>query len=151
MTKIRPSGFSLAVFAVLLVSGCAGTMSTVGQGANRSDAQMFPISAEAADKLLATAMAGEFAGSPISRVEFPNKGYQATIRFALDSHTIVAYMIPAKGRAASGEIVQGYAFEVSHSGTMPISGGGRAKSLFRRVVQDAMLVAQPLPLVSFGE
>jgi hypothetical protein len=112
---------------------------------------MFPFSPDAADKILATAIAGEFAGNPVSRVEFPNKGYQATIRFALDSHTIVAYMIPAKGLTDAGEVVPGFAFEVSHSGTMPISGGNRASSLFKRIVHDANLAATPLPLVSFGQ
>lgn len=134
-----------------LLTGCAGTISTVGHGSDKASAQMFPLSTEAADKVIATAMAGEFAGSAVSRVEFPNKGYQATIRFALDSHTIVAYKIPAKGRNSKGEVVPGFAFEVSHSGTMPISGGGRASSLFKRIVHDATLTAGPLPLVSFGQ
>jgi hypothetical protein len=102
-------------------------------------------SEQQADQVLATAIAGEFAGSPISRVEFPNKGYQVTIRFALDSHTIVAYMISARGMNSSGETVPGYYFEVSASGTMPVSGGSRARSLYDRLLRDASALAEPLP------
>ena len=141
----------VGLLACCLLWSCAGTLSTAGYGSDTPSPQMFPFSPEAADKILATAMAGEFAGNPVSRVEFPNKGYQVTIRFALDSHTIVAYMIPAKGRTDTGEIVPGFAFEVSHSGTMPISGGSRASSLFKRIVYDANLTARPLPLVSFAQ
>jgi len=107
---------------------------------------MFPISSEQADRILATATTGEFAGSAISRVEFPNKGYQATIRFALDSHTIVAYMISAKGKKGDGTVVDGFYFEVSNSGTMPLSGGKRAKKLFERLVRDASVIATPTPI-----
>lgn len=142
--------FATGMFLCLsLLCGCAGTMSTVRGGSDKASAQMFPLSAEAAEKVLATAMAGEFAGSPVSRVEFPNKGYQVTMRSALDSHTVVAYMIPARGRNSAGEVVSGYAFEVSHSGTM-FAGGSRARRLFERIVHESTLAARPLPLVSFG-
>ncbi len=100
----------LLVPIFLILTGCAGTISTVGTSSDKASSQMFPLSHEATDKILATAMAGEFAGSAVSRVEFPNKGYQATIRFLLDSHTVVAYMIPAKGRNTAGETVPGFAF-----------------------------------------
>lgn len=91
-------------------------------------------------------MAREFAGSPISRVEFPNKGYQATIRFMLDSHTIVAYMVSAKGKTPNGGLVDGFYFEVSNAGTMPLSGGKRAGKVYESLVRDASLIAQALPV-----
>jgi len=121
-------------------------MSTANRGSAADSAEMFPLTAEVADKVVATAMATVFPGTPVSRVEFPNKGYQAMIRFALDSHTIVAYMIPAKGFDSAGKDVPGFTFEVSHSGTMPLSGSGKASSLFKRIVHDAKLLASPLPL-----
>ena len=107
---------------------------------------MFPITSEQAEKILSTAMTAQFPGAPISRVEFPNKGYQATVRFLLDSHTIVAYMIAAKGRAEDGTLKDGFAFEVSNAGTMPLSGGSRANDLFERLIRDASSIAPPLPL-----
>lgn len=118
----------------------------VGTGGDRSAATMFPLTTEQADRILATAMAREFAGSPVSRVEFPNKGYQATFRFALDSHTIVAYMISAKGKGPNGAMLDGYYFEVSNSGTMPLSGGKRAGKVYESLIRDASMVSQPLPL-----
>jgi hypothetical protein len=136
------------LMATLLAAGCSSTQSMIGSGADRSSATMFPLSAEQADRILATAMAGEFAGSPVSRVEFPNKGYQATIRFMLDSHTIIGYMIATKGKATDGSLVDGFYFEVANSGTMPLSGGNRAKKLFERLVRDASMIARPLPLSS---
>ena len=137
-----------ALFFLLLCS-CAGTISTLGHGHDIPSPQMFPLSPEIADKILATAMVGEFAGNIISRVEFPNNGYQTTIRFGLDSHTFIAFMIPVKGRTDKGELVHGFAFEVSHSGTMLISGPTRSNRLYNRIIHDANLVSNPLPIVSF--
>ena len=135
--------------AALTLAGCSGMHSTLSQGPNRPAPLVYPMTAEQADKVVAQAMAGEFAGSPVSRVEFPNKGYQGMMRFALDSHTIAAYSIPAKGRAADGAGVDCFAFEVNHSGTMAISGSARASKVFRRINDNARLIAEPLPLAGF--
>jgi hypothetical protein len=136
-----------AIFA--LITGCASTQSTISGDGDKAAARVFLLSAEQAEKILATAMAAQFAGNPISRVEFPNKGYQATVRFLLDSHTFMAYMIAAKGRASDGTVKSGFAFEVSNSGTMPLSGGSRASDLFQRLIRDASAISSAVPLVSF--
>jgi hypothetical protein len=128
----------------MMLSSCSSTMTMAGSGSDRASALMFPLTEQQADRILATAMTSEFAGSPISRVEFPNKGYQATIRFALDSHSIVAYMISANGVTPAGETVSGYYFEVSNSGTMPLSGGTRARNLYERLIRDASVLAPPI-------
>lgn len=132
----------LLIVSMSLISGCAGTLSS----ASGSTAFFYEMTEEQAEKLVASAMASRFAGNPVSRVEFPNKGYQSTIRFALDSHTIVAYYIPAKGAAK-----EGYVFEVSHSGTMPISGGSRAKKTFNKIIEKAKTYSQPLVLSGYGK
>jgi hypothetical protein len=131
------------------LTACSSTQSTVSGDGDKAAARVFFLTVEQAEKILATAITAQFAGSPISRVEFPNKGYQTTVRFLLDSHTIVAYMITAKGRAQDGSIQSGFAFEVSNSGTMPLSGGTRANELFQRLVRDASAIAPAAPLVSF--
>ena len=128
-------------FLIMIISGCAGTISS----AAGNTAFFYEMSPEEADNLVASVMASEFAGSPISRVEFPNKGYQATIRFALDSHTIVAYYIPANGAEKTG-----YVFEVNHSGTMPLSGGNRAKSVFSKIIERAETFSSPVALSGYG-
>ena len=142
----RSIWFLKFVVAALLFCGCAGSISTVGHDPDKGAARMYPVSAEVADKLVLVAMKSEFPEGPIAKVEAPFKGYQATLRFALDSHTVVAYAIPAKGRSEKGEVIDGFAFQVSHSGTMPISGGGKARSVFKRIMHDAALIASPLPL-----
>ncbi|WP_423456081.1 hypothetical protein [Ottowia sp. VDI28] len=105
---------------------------------------MFPLTDEQADRVLATAMASEFTGSPISRVEFPNKGYTTTIRFLFDSHQITAVRIPAKGIDGT-QPVDGYYFEVNDAGTLLISGRSRATKVYERVVHEAGLLAKSLP------
>lgn len=110
------------------------------------EAHVFPFNSETADQVLASAMASEFAGRPISKVSIPNSGYQVQIQFALDSHNVVAYMIPSRGIYDDGTSIGGYYFEVSHSGTMPITGSARASSLFDRIIANASAISRPIPM-----
>jgi hypothetical protein len=148
LTKFFSRFLLLATCAGFLAS-CASTQSTVSGDGNKAAARVFLISSEQAEKILATAMTAQFPGAPILRVEFPNKGYQATVRFLLDSHTIVAYMVAAKGRASDGSVKDGFAFEVSNAGTMPLSGGARAGDLFERLIRDASAISPAVPLAGF--
>ena len=126
------------------LAGCSSTRTMASAPADARPATMFPLSAEQADRLLATAMTSEFPGSAISRVEFPNKGYTTTIRFLLDSHQITASMVAARG-LDGGKPVDGFYFEVNDAGTMPVSGGLRAGKVFDRLVHDASQLAPALP------
>lgn len=92
-------------------------------------------------------MSAEFGSSPIVRVEAPNKGYQATITFLLDSHQITAYMVPAFGRSSDGGSASGYYFTAAHSGTMPLSGMSRANRLRDRLAQGAAAISPSVPQV----
>lgn len=134
------------LFGILLLSGCSGTRSTV---ADPSTAHVYPLTEEQANLIVAEAMSAEFSGSAISRVDFPNSGYRVTIRFALDSHDIVALYIPAKGKGPDGETLDGFVFEVNDSGTMAISGRRRANKLFEGIQQRANRVAAPVRLVGY--
>ncbi|ARU03433.1 hypothetical protein CCO03_00925 [Comamonas serinivorans] len=107
-------------------------------------ALMYPLSSEQADRLLATVMAGEFAGTPISRVDLPNPGYTATMRVLLDSHQITAVRVPARGMR-DGAPVDGYYFEVQDAGTLLFSGKQRARKVFERLTHDAGVLAPALP------
>jgi hypothetical protein len=89
---------------------------------------MFPVTAEQANAVFVNSLSRQFAGSAMSPVELPYKGYRITIRFALDSHDIIAYMIRVKGRSPAGQLVEGYAFEGDASGTMAIQGTVSSKS-----------------------
>lgn len=75
----------------------------------------------------------------------PNKGYQATIKFLVDSHQIVATMVPSRGQAADGSVHSGYYFNVTHSGTMPLSGMSRSKRLRERLSEAATAISTSVP------
>ena len=143
LNKLRSTALIGAVAVLAMLGGCSHTNSMAPVGG--ATATMFPLSDEQADRVLATAMTSEFVGTPISRVEFPNKGYTATIRFVLDSHQITAVRIPARGR--DGErMVEGFYFEVNDAGTMLISGRNRASKVYERALHEAGLLAKPLPM-----
>lgn len=134
---------SIALCAgVLALSGCASAPArTPGTYVSQSE-PVFLISEAQADQILVDAMNVEFGASPIVRIEHPNKGYQATIKFFTDSHQIVATMVPSRGRKADGNVADGYYFNVSHSGTMPLSGIARSKRLRERL-SDAATALSP--------
>lgn len=131
-----------------LVAGCEGKVSNLNSATPGGRSIVYPISYEDADRVLSQSMVALFPGSPISAVALPNKGYTATLRILLDTHQITATAIPGVGQAPDGRRINGYSFEVGHSGTIPITGGNRASALFERINQQAAGIAAPLPAVS---
>jgi hypothetical protein len=109
---------------------------------------VFLISEAQADQILVEAMNVEFGTSPIVRVEHPNKGYQATIKFLFDNHQIVATMVPSRGLKADGTVHNGFYFNVTHSGTMPLSGIARSNRLRQRLSQAAASLSPSVPAAS---
>ncbi len=135
---------ALAV-GVLTISGCASAPArTPGTYVSQSE-PVYLITEAQADRILVDAMNVEFGSDPIVRVEHPNKGYQATIKFLFDSHQIVATMVPSKGRSGDGSVQDGYYFNVTHSGTMPLSGMSRSKRLRERLSQAATALSPSVP------
>lgn len=135
-----------AVSAVALVlGGCASAPArTPGTYVSQSE-PVFLISEAQADRILVDAMNVEFGTSPIVRVEHPHKGYQATIKFLFDSQQIVATMVPSRGRRSDGTVQDGYYFNVTHSGTMPLSGITRSKRLRERLSEAAATLSPSVP------
>lgn len=135
-----------AVAAVALVlGGCAsGPARTPGTYVSQSE-PVFLISEAQADQILVDTMNVEFGTSPIVRVEHPNNGYQATIKFLFDSHQIVATMVPSKGLRSDGIVQDGYYFNVTRSGTMPLSGMSRSKRLRERLSEAATALSPSVP------
>ena len=129
----------------LIVGGCAsGPARTPGNYVSQSE-PVFLISEAQADQVLVEAMNVEFGSSPIVRVESPNRGYQATIKFLFDSHQIVATMVPSRGRTSDGTVLDGYYFNVTHSGTMPLSGITRSKRMRERLSEAAATLSPSVP------
>jgi hypothetical protein len=96
------------------------------------------MTTEQADSVMKEAMAANFQRQPISNVSVPNVGYTAEIFFALDRHAITLTAVPASSVDLSGKTVAGYYFEVNHFGSMPLTGGSRA----RTVLADAQRIAE---------
>lgn len=135
---------ALAVGA-LAISACASAPTrTPGAYVSQSE-PVYLISEAQADRILVDAMNAEFGSDPIVRVEHPNKGYQATIKFLFDSHQIVATMVPSRGRSDDGSVQDGYYFNVSHSGTMPLSGISRSKRMRERLTEAAGALTPSVP------
>ncbi len=130
---------------LLAISGCASAPArTPGTYVSQSE-PVYLISEAQADRILVDAMNIEFGSDPIVRVEHPNKGYQATIKFLFDSHQIVATMVPSRGRSGDGSVEDGYYFNVSHSGTMPLSGISRSKRMRDRLTEAAGALTPSVP------
>lgn len=129
--------YAALIAGALVIGGCASAPArTPGTYVSQSE-PVFLITEAQADQILVDAMNTEFGNSPIVRVEHPNKGYQATIKFLIDSHQIVATMVPSRGRQTDGTVQDGYYFTVSHSGTMPLSGMTRSRRLRDRLSEAA--------------
>lgn len=130
---------------VLAISGCASAPArTAGTYVSQSE-PVYLITEAQADRILVDAMNIEFGSDPIVRVEHPNKGYQATIKFLFDSHQIIATMVPSRGRSGDGSVQDGYYFNVTHSGTMPLSGMSRSKRMRERLSQAATALSPSVP------
>jgi PAS domain S-box-containing protein len=111
-------------------------------------AEMFPISAQQADRILYDALTAEFAGTSPRRITGGSQGLEVTIRFAIQAYTISALRIPATGQRADGSLVEGYRFLVSSSGTIPKTLQARGERLLRNVEYEAGLLAAARPVVN---
>jgi len=137
--------FAVLVAGALVVGGCASAPArTPGTYVSQSE-PVYLITEAQADQILVDAMNAEFGTSPVVRVEHPNRGYQATIKFLFDSHQIVGTMVPSTGRKSDGTVQDGFYFTVSHNGTMPLSGIARSKRLKDRLNDAATALSPSVP------
>lgn len=137
--------FAVLVAGALVVGGCASAPAmTPGNYVRRSE-PVYLITEGQADQILVDAMNAEFGTAPIVRIEHPNPGYQATIKFLIDSHQIVATMVPSRGVASGDAVRDGFYFNVTHSGTMPLSGIARSNRLKDRLNDAATALSPSVP------
>ena len=137
--------FAVLATGALAIGGCASAPArTPGTFVSQSE-PVYLITEAQADHILVDAMNAEFGTSPIARVEHPNRGYLATIKFLFDSHQIVGTMVPSRCRKADGSVQDGFYFTVSHSGTMPLSGIARSKRLKDRLNEAATAISPSVP------
>lgn len=112
-----------AVAAMVLLSGCAGSRSTIKQG------YAFKMSEASASRVVRGATSAHILGR---RITFPTEltasGY---IRHMLDTHKFNVSAIPVPAKDAFG-------FEVRHSGTILV-GPMKADAIFQSLVERAGL------------
>lgn len=127
--------FFLSAVALAFVAGCSGSVNTASSTSGSSSPVLYVMTEQQADAVMRQAMAENFQRQPISDVSVPHRGYTAEIFFALDRHAVTLTAVPAQGRDGAGKTVSGYYFEVNHFGSMPLTGGGRARSVLASVEQ----------------
>ncbi len=134
----RVSGLAVVALVGLLAAGCASSSTTLlrpdlgpGQVIYRiSEEKAFTIALDAYALLLPKQSVDDV-------VDGRRRGYSADQRFALDWYTHRVLVIPAVGTDSRGREVHGYWFDISGSGSMPISGNAKHKE-FHRFIEDAL-------------
>lgn len=137
----------LAIVACVLAVGCVGTKTTFDLSKPGALNDVFPITASQADFVVMQAMSAG-AGASMAPLPPPTIGYRGSITFALDTHTFTAIAVPVEYAATNGSRSIGYAFEVNHSGTFVISGPARASTIYKRLIQSASQIAEPVKLTA---
>ena len=127
--------WSLAI-SLLVLAACTGTVST-RDDSTHGGTEVYPLAEEDAVLVMRSAMDKEFESDKISSVLSPHRGFQGKIRFLADIDTITVYAVPALGRGPNGQQVEGFAFEVKHSGTYPVGGIPKAKAVLAGVIAGA--------------
>ena len=143
MTNHINRGWLLAI-GVLFLAACSGTVST-RDDSTHGGTEVYPLTEEDAVLIMSSAMDKEFESDKISAVLSPHRGFQGKIRFLADIDTITVYAVPAQGRGPNGQQVDGFAFEVKHSGTYPLGGIPKAKAVLAGVVAGADRLVKSLP------
>jgi hypothetical protein len=138
--------------AVVLIgataAGCASSSTTLvrpdlgaGQVIYRiSEEKAFTIGLDAYALLLPKQSVDDVVGGR-------RRGYSADQRFALDWYTHRVVVVAAVGTDSSGRAVHGYWFDISGSGSMPISGSAKHKE-FLRVIEEALAKTGTATVVS---
>jgi len=131
---------TLAVLAVALaLTGCSSTQSTIA-----NEKTGYAISRKQAKEIVESSILANFSPDYVNRGPESSLTSSGYIRFALDTHTVNATAIPMRGVRADGQALEGYGFEVVSFGTMPISGGSKATSVYRLIKQQAQMVGPSL-------
>jgi putative oligomerization/nucleic acid binding protein len=123
---------------VLAVAGCASSSTTLVRPDLGTKQVVYRISEEKAFTIALDAYAHLLPKQSVDDVvEAGRRGYSADQRFALDWYKHRVLVIPAVGTDAGGGEVHGYWFEISGSGSMPISGGAKHKE-FLKFIEEAL-------------
>lgn len=145
MAVLRRAPFGAMFLVMTALAGCSGQISNANTGNPADRGVVYPITSAEADQAIAQSMQEVFPSTPITPVALPHKGYMATISFLADSHRVTAVAVPAAGRVGGGTLVDGYSFDVSSYGSMPLTASSRAQQLFAAINRRAAATKAPVP------
>lgn len=109
----------------------------IGLDSTTGRQRIYTLSDAEADTIAHGAIVSSFPGRKIETIDGPVRGYSTYIRVVLDTFSQQVLIKPVTGRRADGAGVEGYAFEVSGSGTAGIQ-GNLQNAHFGRTLQAAL-------------
>jgi hypothetical protein len=98
--------------------------------------KVYRVSQEQAFAIAYNAIATVLPGRKISEIDGAVKGYSTWFRFVLDTYTQQVLVIPAKGTTVTGDVVEGFYFEVSGSGSSVIQGRAKNVALYEAIQSE---------------
>ena len=111
---------------------------------NNEPTYIYSVSEAEGKEIMYKALSDAFPGYTLPEIGGSTVGYYATKVFALDRHTIKVQMVSVEGVGLGGEVVTGYAFEVTDSGTMPLTVGSKTKNIYKQILVDAAATSPPI-------
>jgi predicted small secreted protein len=130
---------SALLAASILSAGCTSTKSTI-----TNEGIGYRITREQAKEIVDSSILANFSPDYVNAGPANSLTSSGYVRFALDTHTINATAIPMRGRLPSGQTAEGFGFQTSSSGTMPISGGSKARAVYNLLKQQAQSAGEVL-------
>lgn len=141
-------GRAVAVGCLLVVAGCSGELKNNDLSDGNRVGSIYPISQQQAVESIRLAIVAASPSSEVAPIGSPPKGYIVTVRFGMDTHTITAMAFPQSGTASDGARRVGYSFQVSHSGSMLLTGPARADSIFQKINEFAAATIAPIAVTN---
>jgi len=118
-------------FTALIPVGCTATRSTI-----TDEGIGYRITKAQAKEIVDSSVMANFSPDYVNAGPANSLTSSGYIRFAMDTHTINATAIPTRGRSTNGQVADGYGFQVSDFGTMPLSGGSKARAVYALLKQQ---------------
>ena len=118
-------------FTALITAGCTSTKSTI-----TDEGIGYRITKAQAKEIVDSSVMANFSPDYVNAGPANSLTSSGYIRFAMDTHTINATAIPTRGRSTNGQVADGYGFQVNDFGTMPLSGGAKARAVYALLKQQ---------------
>ena len=135
----RRTILTIIAFTALIPVGCTSTKSTI-----TDEGIGYRITKAQAKEIVDSSVMANFSPDYVNAGPANSLTSSGYIRFAMDTHTINATAIPTRGRSTNGQVADGYGFQVSDFGTMPLSGGSKARAVYALLKQQGQNAGETL-------